>query len=226
MRKLVVALAACIAMSFLACQDTKDGKNTPFEHSFYKNVGKQIPFETGMRWIDVYQNKKIAQGRLLGPDYAISAVQFNQLLNSVENLVGVAFHYAVDGSGQTHIIAIPIDESLSLWSDIPGRILVDANNGSVISKSVAQQWVESYESANTDAVRYHFFGSNIFDEINALDFFTQMEIEPAINDADQSPQMLLVIKPSLLGILGRTDSNGGVVYDASNMCPPNCSAAQ
>jgi len=222
MRKLTVGLVACIVMSLLACQDTKDGRNTPFEYSLYKEVGKQIPLETGKRWIRAYENKNYTSGRLLGPDYAISAGQFNELLGSVSNLVGVAFHYGLDGVGNTHIIAIPIDESLSLWSDIPGRIMVDANSGYVISRAQAQQWAAAFSAANPTGVRYHFFGKYIFDEIKALSFFSELDIEPAINDEDQSPQMLLMVWNLLGGILGRTESTEGAFSDASNMCPPNC----
>jgi hypothetical protein len=210
MRNFFVTLIAYLALLQFACQDTReDSKNEPFDNTFYKNVGKEIPFEVGMRWLNTYRTKQNIQGRT-GALYSVSALQFNTMLLSVLDLTGVAYHYGLDAAGTTHIILIPIDGSLSLWSAIPGRIFIDANTGLPISQSTAQAWANNYKSIHPDEIWFHFFGKNIFDEITSLLFFNSMDIEPALNDEGE-PQILLIVWNSTLPLLGRTTGQQGVV---------------
>jgi hypothetical protein len=112
---------------------------------------------------------------------------------------------------------------MSLWSSSLTRVIIDANTGGTISQGVAQTWAQNFINAHPNEIRYHFFGRNIFDEITSLAFFNDLDIEPAINDQDQSQQLLLIVWKSLLGgILGRTNTQQGRVYDASNPCPSTC----
>lgn len=222
MKNFLIALAGCLLLSLLGCQDTKDAKETPFDNEFYKNVGKEIPFEVGMRWLDEYRKQHNIQGRA-DALYSVSALQLNLLLLSEPTLTGVVFHYGLDENGVKHIIVIPIGASMTMWSSSLTRVIVDANTGNPISQEVAQTWTANYVNANPNEIRYHFFGKNIFDQITALLFFKELDIEPAINDLDQSEQMLLIVWKTVLGdVLGRTKSQQGVVYDASNPCPPTC----
>jgi hypothetical protein len=227
MRSFVIAIASTVAMSLLACQDTKEEnlKNESSDVTFYRSIGKQIPFETGMQWMEYYRKKNTQQGKvgLLGLGlftYTISGPQTETMLQSVSDLVGVAFHYAIDNLGNTHIIAIPIDPSLSLWSSIPGRIYVDANTGNPITQSVAQTWAQNYKDAHPGGIWFHFFGETIFDQILAIPYFNSMDIEPAINVLNLTPQMLLIVWNEDLLPFGRATSETATVFDASNPCPP------
>jgi len=222
MKSFFVAVVLSLGMSLLACQDTKDGlENKLADRSYYKTIGKQIPFETGMRWMEFYQKRNSQEGRVsILSGYEISASQVETMLASVSDPVGVAFHYGTDSWGIRHIIAIPVDGSMSLWSSIPGRVFVDANTGNAISQSTAQTWAQHYKNTHPTGIWFHFFGQNIFDEIVAIPFFNNLDIEPAIDDLTLLPQLLLIVwnETSLLG--GRTSEEEGLIFDASSPCPP------
>jgi hypothetical protein len=223
MKSYLVFVALFIALSFLGCQDSKeDTKTVNHDLAFYRNVGERIAFETGMQWREFYEQKNSEQGRLSLSNFEMSAAQLDALLSSVTSLVGVAFHYGIDESGTTHIIAIPVDESLSLWTNIPGRLYVDTNTGNTITQSVASVWAENYKSENPSGIWFHFFGETTFDEITSIAYFDTMEISPAINIFNLRPQLLLIIwnDVNLLGGRTRRDDGGGTVYDASHPCPP------
>src|SRR5689334_10544533 len=99
MRKLFVSIVTCVMMSLLACQETKES-DAPFNDiSSYKKIGMQISYETGVRWIETYNQKNNiqennTQGRLMLSPYTISAGQLQAAVASVNSLVGVAFHHA------------------------------------------------------------------------------------------------------------------------------------
>ncbi len=209
-----------LAMSLFTCQDSRDAVTSPSETDFYKTVGEEIPFETGMQWIDYYQDQNNSSGRAsLFENYEVSAGQVESILSSVSNVVGVAFHYGTDVWGTKHIILIPVETSLSLWSSIPGRIYVDANSGNTISQSTAQSWATNYKNAHPSDIWFHFFGANIFDDIQAVPYFEHLDIEPGINVLNLTPQLLLVVWNEDL-ILGRSQDEEGRTFDASNPCPP------
>jgi hypothetical protein len=222
MKKFCAVLCLYVGMSLLACQDTRDDlKSSPPDITYYKSVGEQIPFETGMAWMEFYKKKNGQQAGRLGLfTYQVPDEQLQAMLQSVSGLTGVAFHYGLDGLGGTHVIVIPVDESLSLWSAIPGRIYVDANTGNEIPQSVASLWAENYKDEHPNGIWFHYFGANIFDEILAIPYFNTLDIEPAINILNLTPQLLLIVWNEELSLLGRTADQGATVYDASSGCPP------
>lgn len=221
MKNLFSFTVVFLAVSMLACQDTKDEPiSVLHDVAYYKTIGTQIPVETGLRWMDIYDQKSDLSGRR-NPKYVVSANQLKTSLQSVENLTGVAFHHALDDNGAHHFIIIPVDESLSIWKSIPGRVYIDANTNTEISRSDARKWAKNYEEANADGIWFHFFGSNIFDDISTIPYFTKMNIRPAIKDLDLSAQLLLIIHKGNLGLSsGRLSSDDTVIYDASSPCPP------
>jgi hypothetical protein len=214
--------AIIVAFSLASCQDTKQDLRDPLsEKDVYKTIGEQIPFETGMEWIEFYNKNRYEQARLdLSSSFNVPAPQMESLLKSVTGLVGVAFHYAIDDLGQSHILVIPVNESMTLWSNISGRIIVDANTGNEISHDIASEWAQRYKDAYADEIWFHFFGKDVFDEMVALPFFNSVDIEPAINVLDLTAELLLVVPNDDEISLGRTAASDGVVYDASNACPP------
>jgi len=226
MKHVLVVTAMYFVLTLLSCQETKeDLKSQLSERIHYKSIGMEIPFETGMEWIEYYKAESRKdnsdQGRLgLFTPYSIPDSQIQSAMESVGDLTGIAFHYGLDDLGRQHILAIPVDETLSLWSPIPGRIFIDANTGEEISQGEAYQWAQRYKSAHPNDIWFHFFGQNIFEEICALPFFNSIEIEPAINILDLTPQLLLIIWNDDLLSLGRTHHPPALVYDASNACPP------
>lgn len=220
MKSLIAFLSLFLAVSFLACQDTRDGVQTTGKADYYRTVGEQIPFETGIDWIENYRTANNGESRTgTSSGYSVPASQLKELLASVSDVVGVAFHYGVDESGKTHIILVPVDPSLSLWTSIPGRIYVDANTGTAMSQSLAQTWTTSYENAHPSSIQFHFFGANIFDEIQAIPYFESIDVEQGIDLLNLTPELLLVVWNTGL-LSGRTAGEEATVYDASNPCPP------
>ena len=229
MKKLLFFGIAYLGISLLACEDGTDEKIFDRDLTHYRNIGEKISNETGVRWIQAYRSREQQAGRETPlNNYSVSASKIQDLLNSVDGLTGVAFHHALDGDGQHHFVIVPIDESLSLWSSDRDKLYIDANTDTFISKQTAQDWTTNYELANPGEIWFHFFGSGVFEEILAISYFETLLIEPALNDLNLSPQLLLIILNDgglVDGLLegGRTnegDESGGTVYDASSPCPP------
>jgi len=221
MKRIIFLSAFGFALGLMGCEDTKENLKTPVsEKEHYKTIGEEIPFETGMEWIEHYE-KTSDQGRIknLSP-YNVPASELNAMLTSVPDLTGVAFHYGIDDVGETHIMALPVDGSLSVWSSLPGRIIIDANTGESISHHEAYVWAQNYKSVNPSAIWFHFFGKDIFDDMNTLPYFDTVALERAINVLDLTPQLLLVVWNEESNLNGRTMDAPATVYDASNACPP------
>lgn len=204
------------------CQESKDSAVAKKDLTYYKNIGHQITIETGQRWIDTYNERNnIEASRLTLSPYAVDATRLEEALASVPDLLGVGFHHAIDDNGRHHFIVIPVTTSFDVWSAIPGRIYLDANTDTEISRAEAREWAQRYEDAYPNQVWYHFFGKNIFEEIPTIPYFETLNIVPALNNLDLSPQLLLIIfnDANLFGGRLKGD-NGTVVYDASSPCPP------
>lgn len=225
MRKIFFLVTIYAGVALLACQDQRDGQDNPLPNlEYFRNIGKQIPNETGVRWMELYAERASSEGRLGEPDYSLSPENFETIINSVSGFTGIAFHHGLDENGVHHFILIPVDESLTLWSAVPGRIYYDANTDAQISAATARQWALNYEQSHSQDVWFHYFGRAIFDEIVNISYFENLQIEPAISDVDFTPQLLLIILNGEGVLNGRTggdgDGEGGAVYDASSPCPP------
>jgi hypothetical protein len=217
MKNAISFLVIFFAVSLLSCQDSReDAKSLP-DYTTYKNVGMRIPTETGSRWIQTYYELNNVSGRV-GVPYSISSTSLQHSLNSVSNLIGVTFQYGLDDAGIQHVIVIPVDGSLRLFNQISGRAYIDANSDTEISKDVAEAWANNFKAAHPSAIWAHYFGRNIFDEIVTLSNFSVLDIIPAVNDADLSPQLLLIVGDTEALTTGRTATETNV-YDASYPCP-------
>lgn len=222
MKKSLYFVVTFFAISILACQDGKDEvkKSVP-DLSYFVNVGKQIPTETGYRWMSAYRSKFKLDGRENSLGYSLSKDNLAAITASVDNLVGVVFHNATDAAGEHHILVIPIDEQLQVWSE--NKTIIDSKTDAPIALAEAREWARNYQNQNEGAIWYHFFGKHVFDELNALEFFEYIQIEPAINDRDLSAQILLIANdPSVDVSGGRSEFADAVVYDMSASCPTDC----
>ena len=220
MKSPIAFILLFLTVSFLGCQDSREDLKTNSELDFYKTIGEEIPFQTGIDWIEFYHAQNNINGRTkLLTNYSVSESQLQTLMGSVAELVGVAFHYGTDSWGTKHIILIPVENSLTLWSTIAGRLYVDANTGNQISQSTAQAWATNYKNAHPSGIWFHFFGADIFDEIQALPYFESIDIEPGIDVLNLTPELLLIVWNDAL-LFGRTKDEDGRMFDASNPCPP------
>ena len=223
MKRSIVGIVVCCALSFHACQEVKEDLKSPAsEKDTYTRIGEEIPFETGMEWIEYYNKKKNIDGGKLEvvSSYNVLASEVTALLQSTPDNIGIAFHYGQDNLGEKHIILIPIDGSMSIWSSTAPRIFIDANTGNRITQVQAYMWTKQYQNANPNAIWFHFFGSNVFAEMSTVPFFNSLDIQPAIDVLNLTPQLLLIIWNEELVSSGRTTGEYAKVYDASNACPP------
>jgi hypothetical protein len=219
MRPLLAAAAIFSMLLTFSCKDASEEISSSASVSEYRNVGAIIPTDMGARWIEAFQ-KQTSSGRI-DLVYNVGGTELNAVKNSVTGLVGIAFHYGLDENGDRHIILVPVDATLRLWTSLGGRIYLDANTNSVISKETAIQWAQNYEAANPGGIWFHFFGAGVFDDMISIDGFNGLSVVPALNDLDLSPELLLVVGSTetlLGGILGRT-ATATTVYDASYPCP-------
>ena len=222
MKHINLTSALFLTFALLSCQDTKDTPSPLSEKDHYKLIGEEIPFETAMAWLDFHEKSRAAQGRTEEvANFSVSKEKIQAVIASTADLTGIAFHYGIDSLGAKHIFLIPVDGSLSVWSTSAGRIIIDANTGSEIDESTASAWANNYKAAHPDELWFHFFGKNIFDDMLALPGFANMDIEPATNDVELTPELLLIIwEDDAVASGGRTELLFATVYDASNACPP------
>ena len=220
-RYAIVSVAFTVLLSLAACQESKDLNNPVSEAEIYKKIGEEIPFETGMQWIAFYREKQAAHGRLsLLSTYKVAAENMKLMLQSTPALTGIAFHYGIDQDGIAHILLIPVDETLELWSSEASRMFVDANSGNEITQGLAYEWAQNYKALYPTDIWFHFFGKDVFDQMSSLPYFQNVSIEPATNDTVLTPQLLIVVWDESAVSGGRKKYSPGTVYDASNACPP------
>ena len=210
------------AIFFVACQESKDDLKAPLsEKDLYRSIGEEIPFEVGMSWIDFHNRKRTTMGRIDSlPACEIPVDKLRLMLSSVNELVGIAFHYGIDDFGTYHILAIPVNQSMELWPSIPDRVIIDTNSGIEISQEVAHAWAESFKATNPSEIWYHFFGKKVFDEMLTIAYLEAVDIQRATHTQELTPELLLVIWNNQPVSAGRTTAVDGTVYDASNACPP------
>lgn len=225
MKKTLYFAVALFSMSILACQDGKEEAKNIADLSYYRNIGKQIPTQTGYRWMDVYRAENHLAGREKPSGYALSKENLASLSGSVENLIGIVFHHATDDAGTHHFLLIPIDESLQIWS--PDKQIIDANTDAAISYEEARQWSKNYQASNDGGILYHFFGKGVFDDLSAIPFFEYIQIEPAISDVNFTAQVLLIVNDLSVDVSsGRSEYLEAVIYDMSIKCPDDCSLVE
>lgn len=216
MKKIITnPFAILLFVLCVSCQnEMQESKKNSDDLIFNSGVGEPIPVGTAERWIENYN--KVFAGARGEQTYTVTQSRLEAMMRSTSGLIGFTFHHALDNSGEHHILIIPIDNTLGLWGSQSQRVLVDANTDAEVDINTAHRWVDSYTTAYPDAIRYHFFGSDIFQEIVQSPEF---QIEEAIND-EEVPQILLVVRSSAesSGRINSTDQ----VYDLSVKCPSNC----
>ena len=217
MKKIAGAFATSLFILFLSCQnDLQAPEDNVTSTIFHAGVGEPIPVSTATRWIEQYD--KQLEGSRNAQTYVVTKPNLEAIMQSTADLIGFTFHHALDHLGEHHILIIPIDNTLSLWTSSSQRIALDANTNTEIDIDVAHDWTDRYAAANPGGIRYHFFGADIFSQIVQSPEF---RIEEAIND-EQVPQLLLIVPGgSESSGTGRINSEDEV-YDASVRCPTHC----
>lgn len=178
-------LLTLLILVMFACHENLVDKTQEFS----KKTGDEISRSEAERWISRFSNLQVGS-RLQDFTYSISSENLDIMLLT-ENLTGIAFHHSYDEQGFHHILAIPLDNTLSLWQ--PTKNVFDATTNEEISLNVAERWAKNYNEKHPNDIAYHRFGSDIFSEIKQLSYFKSFDIEAGINDSEQ-PQLILVVR--------------------------------
>jgi hypothetical protein len=208
MKKLLSVLGILTAL--YACQDSREttSSNTP---QFDKSIGKEIPYSVAQRWMN---NLTLNVGRVSGAAASVTTKQVTSLIT--EDVYGLAFHHTLDNRGAYHLVVVPASDTELDWR---GNVL-DATTGQLISGATATSWASNYATAHSSEIQYHFFGANVFNEIEAVSSeASHVDIEPALND-EGKPQLLLLVWKNNGVTYGRTEAETLMVFDASSPCPP------
>jgi hypothetical protein len=221
MKNLIITMISVLMLSGCS-QEVNENTLTERQNKIDRTTGEQIPLQVADRWIQAYNSQYENSGRVANTNhYAISAAEIQSLANP--NLFGIAFHHALDNNGIHHILAIGIDETKHLWSTVNNRPCIDANNNTLIERSIAKEWTENYKASHPSEVWYHFFGQDTFNEMKNIAFFKEVEIVPALND-EQVPQLLLVIEDldsrESSRMMDTDNPESIIVYDKGGVCPP------
>lgn len=217
MKARLLAVGLYVFILMISCDPSQEINPSDAELDRYKEVGEQIPFSVGMRWMDFFRSQRTG-ARVSALPMTLSASEVNKHLSSPETL-GFAFHYAYDEFDQLRLLVIPVNHSLNLWSDFTGKEIIDATTGLAVPKDLAKSWAAAYRHVNPNEVYFHFFGTGVFAEMTKLPFFREVEIAFATDDSSLKPQLLLIIWNDETEA-GRSASDAAVVYDASSPCPP------
>jgi len=66
MKTYVLIVTLFMGLAFLACQDAKvDVQDIEKDLTYYKSVGEEIPFQTGLDWINFYRQSNSGRTDLL-----------------------------------------------------------------------------------------------------------------------------------------------------------------
>ncbi|MDI1234734.1 MAG: hypothetical protein PSX81_10670 [bacterium] len=94
---------------------------------------------------------------------------------------------------------------------------ITPNTGGQISLPSAIQWTTNFRNQNPTAVKAHFFGNVIINEILNQPGCIGLRLYNAIDDNNQ-PQILLVGVDN-----NNNDMTNGIIADMSQPCPTQCS---
>lgn len=213
MKKFFVVTALTLAM--LSCQESKEASQK-LPKRYDRSVGEQIPLEVARRWANNFSQAH-SSGRQES-SFSVDAQILSSLLGSIEEKLGVILHHGVDETNTNHLLVFTMGADGELFK---GDIL-DASTGSFINENTARKWAATYVSLHPGTPWYHFFGSDIFSEIQSNKAFEYLDIVRGLNERDEEQVLLFVYNTR--GIeSGRIEGNSVQVYDVSQSCPP-CSA--
>ncbi|HET9055301.1 MAG TPA: hypothetical protein VFN30_00495 [Chitinophagaceae bacterium] len=204
------ALLAVTSITFYQCAKEQQNEEQT-KPVFSTKVGAVISSETARRWLGyTYTTGAKLENHLLTPQNITAILQ-------AKGSLGVALHHTQDDNGAYHLLAITIVSGNALW-DSP--LIIDTHSGQTVNSLTAKTWADNYIQASAPgSIRYHFFGLHVFEDIQKIETYKRVEIQPALNDGGK-PQLLLMV----MG--GDSGTQLLQTMDESISCPPYCPANQ
>ena len=210
MKKFLVVTV--LVSGLLSCQESKDNNMQKLPKRYDKSVGEQIPVDVAYRWIRNF-NKITMAGRVSNA-YSINAATLASTIGNVKGRLGVVLHHGLDDSGEHHLFMFAIDEDGVLFKNQ----IVDVANGGIVEEAIAKSWSNKYALEHPSTPWYHFFGSDVFSEIQSASNFSHIDIVRGLNENNAEQILLFVYKTEATS--GRSQGESMIVYDLANPCPP------
>jgi hypothetical protein len=196
----------------LSCQEPKENAGQKLPKQYDRRVGEQIPLEVANRWANNFSGTTTT-GRQQS-SFSVEADVLSELLVSIDEKLGVILHHATDESNTNHLLIFTMSNDGQLFN---GDIL-DASSGKLISATIAKSWAVNYAESHPVTPWYHFFGSDVFSEIQSNAGFDYVDIVRGLNETDEEQLLLFVYNTKVISG-GRTLAEV-TVYDKSSPCPP------
>jgi hypothetical protein len=217
MKQGVFSLSILTVFLVFACHESSHREIQKQELVLNRSIGERISADLANQWIANYE-KSASSGRFQEAELIVTKDQLTGLLAQFPAL-GLAFHYATDEQGQDHLVVLALDEGRKFWSGTNDRRYVDVTNDTFIDETTARNWTRRFRDANPNSVWFHFFGLDVFSEMNSVAWFSRFEIVPALND-NSVVQLLLVLRDERGITGGRVLDTEIIVWDKGGTCPP------
>jgi hypothetical protein len=95
---------------------------------------------------------------------------------------------------------------------------INPNTGGPILLATAATWTQKFRTDNPTAIKAHFFGSNIINDILAQPDCVGIRMYNAIDDSNAATIILVGVDSNA------QDITTGIVADMSAPCPQNCAS--
>lgn len=210
-------LLAMLVSSVIACHESREASDQNNLKLYDKRVGEQIPLSVATRWAETF-SATVPAGRTAST-FSVDAAVLDQLISPVEDRLGVVFHHGLDDANEYRLMMYALDEDGQLFKNET----IELSSGDNVDAATARIWANNYAESHPTTPWYHFFGSDVFVEIQSNDAFEYIDIVRGLND-ESKEQVLLFVNNTKDVEGGRSVGEQVTVYDFSQPCPP-CSSS-
>lgn len=166
-------------------------------------------------------------GRQREPEAYIYGKAMLQEILSVQGAEGIFIFNSLDNAGKTRLIFRPADATGDVVANnyayddgLPCPPTCPKENissiGKIIEGAQAEEWIKSFQSANSNSAHSFLFGKDIFNQLLAQTGIAGIAF---INGTKASGQDALVL-------VGVTENGtmlwNSLIFDDSKVCPPDC----
>ncbi|HEY0739889.1 MAG TPA: hypothetical protein VGD40_00455 [Chryseosolibacter sp.] len=209
-------LFAVLVSCLTACLDSRETTDHKSPKLYDKGVGEQIPFSVATRWAESFNAATLA-GRTAST-FSLEADALAHIIDPVNERLGVVFHHGMDSNKDYRLMMYALDQDAELFKNK----IVDLASGQIVDASTARAWAKQYAESHPATPWYHFFGRDVFVEIQSKEAFNYIEIVRGLNE-ELAEQVLLFVYNTKRIAGGKIQGESVTVYDVSQTCPP-CSS--
>lgn len=202
-----------LVSGIVSCHESRETSDQQNLKLYDKRVGEQIPMSVATRWAENFN--AVAMAGRTSSTFSIEANVLAELINPIDERLGVVFHHGLDNSNEYHLMMYALDDDTRLFENA----IIDLTTGERLDAETAKMWADQYAQVHPATPWYHFFGSDVFVEIQSNDAFDYIDIVRGLNE--ESKEQVLLFVYNTKGVdAGREKGEGVTVYDVSQTCPP------